>query len=367
MRYAPPGSKSTAVYTNSTTVSNTENLSSTFSTSYTVAEITTGSPIFSWINDKNTNSYSQTVTQQSQSGSSVTLTRTDTNILTTPGPASDYVGVDHDYDQIDVWINPVLLFTVYNTSITGETKVASWGYGSSALDPTAPIDIWPISAGCLNGDFPQTDTNCSTPLRQFARPWAAYPNENWPSGEGPGLTQTDLNNILQADPWGSCTQNSLQGSSACPTYSTPGFVLPNFSLSDQQNITYVQPLPGGQPSVYSHGVSTTSAATSTSGGTVTQSQTWGWEDAMYGTGFLSGYSDTLSYQNTLSWSYTFGFSLTTSGTMSGTANITGPACVGNPCNPSYPPSPDTLYGTATSFDLFIDARFGTFAFLPSAY
>ena len=217
----------------------------------------------------------------------------------------------------------------------------------------------------MNGDFAQTDTNCSTPLSKFARTWAA--NENWPSGEGPGLTQIDLNNILAADPWGSCTGNSLQGSAACPTYSTPGFKLPNFSLSDQQNITYIQAPPGGQPSQYSHSVSTTSAATSMSGTTVTQSQTWGWEDAQFGTGFLSAFKSTLSYQTTISSSYSWNGSLTKSATTTGTANITGPPCVGSPCNPPYPPSPNVLYGTATSFDIFVDARFGTFAFLPSAY
>lgn len=364
VRYAPPGSKSTAVYTNSTTVSSTLGLSSTFSTSYTVATSVTV-PISAFFDGQGTNSYSSTLTQQSTNGYSTTLTRTDTNILTTPGPASDYIGLDHSYDMIDVWINPVMLFSVYRTNVAGETSVGFFGYGSSALDPTAPIDIWPIPAGCLNGDFAQTDTACSTPLNQFARTWAA--NEVWPSGQGPGLTQTDLNNILAADPWGSCTHNSIQGSVACPTYSTPGFVLANFSLSDQQNITYIQPAPGGQPSGYSHGVSTTSAATNTSQLTNTQSQTWGYEQHFQGGTFLSDFIFDSKEQYTISSSYTFNSSLTRSGTTTGTANITGPACVGNPCNPSYPPSPDTLYGTAVSFDLFIDARFGTFVFLPSAY
>lgn len=368
--YAPPGSRSTAVYTNSTSVSNTTTISSSFTSSTTVSSSTqtlsgvpTPTGVFAWINGTSKNTSSTTETQQSQNSSSVTATMATSNGLTAPGPASDYVGVDHDYDLIKVWINPVMLFTVYNTGLSGETKIGWWGYGTSALDTTAPVDIWSIPVGCLNGDFPETESACAPALQAFQRPWAN--NENWPSGQGPGLTQTDLNTILSADPWGKCTPNDPVVSTACPTY-TSGFVLPNFSLSNQSELPYTQPLPGGQPSTNSYGVSTTNAATQTSGSTVTNSQTFGYEIAQTGTGFFSGFSSTLSFAQTLTWSYAYSTSLTTSNTMTGTANITGPACVGNPCNPSYPPSSLT-FGTAAAFDVFVDARFGTFAFVPAAY
>jgi len=370
--YAPPGSKSSAVYTSSTTVSNTTSLTNTFTSSTTVTDSTTtlaGAPnpdpskVFMWLNGSIMSTYSTTETQQSQNSASQTLSRTTTNGLSVPGPQSDYIGLDHDYDIIEVWINPVLLFTVYNTGIAGETQIVWWGYGSSGLDTTAPIDIWPIQVGCLNGDFPQTDSACATPLNKFQRPWAA--NENWPSGQGPGLTQSDLNNILAADPWGKCTPNDPIGSTACPTYSA-GFLLTNFSLSDQTQVPYTQPLPGGQPGAYSHGVSTTNSQTQGSTTTVTYSQTWGYEIDQSGSGFLSAFSSKLSFAQTLTWSYAYSTSLTVSGTKSGTANVTSPACVGNPCNPSYPPAAPT-FGNATAFDIFIDSRFGTFAFLPSAY
>ena len=368
--YAPPGSKSTAVYTNSTTVSSTISITQTFISSTTVSSSTqtlSGIPsptgVLAWFNGTSTTTSSTTETQQSQTTDSVTTTLTTSNGLTVPGAVSDYVGLDHDYDLIKVWINPVLLFTVYNTSIAGETNIGWWGYGSSALDPTAPVDIWDIPVGCLNGDFPQTDSACAAPLGAFARSWAA--NENWPSGEGPGLTQSDLNNILAVDPWGKCTPNNPVGSTACPTYST-GFVLPNFSLSDQSQLPYIQPLPGGQPAPHSYGVSTTNAATNTSETKETSSQTWGYEDAQVGTGFLSAFKSTLSFSQTLTSSYEFSIALTKSSVMTGTANIIGPACVGNPCNPSYPPNSIT-FGTGTAFDVFVDGRFGTFAFLPAAY
>jgi hypothetical protein len=369
--YAPPGSKSTAVYTNSNTVSSTTSLTNTFTSSITVtSSVSTlsGTPtptgVIGWVNGTATSTSSTTLTQTSQNSSSVTAALTTTNGLTLPGPASDYVGLDHDYDQIEVWINPVLLFTVYDTTLSGETNIGWWGYGYSALDPTAPVDLWYIPVGCLNGDEPATASACAPPLKAFQRTWAA--SENWPTGQGPGLTATDLNNILAADPWGECKPGSAIGSSACPTYSTPGFLLPNFSLSDQSEIPYMQPQPGDQPATHPYGVSTTNSTTESSGTTETYSQTWGYELADKGTGFLTGFSDSLSESQTLTWSYSYNTSLTTSGTMTGTANITGPACVGSPCDPSYPPASQT-FGTATTFNIFTDSRFGTFAFVPSSY
>lgn len=362
--YAPPGSKSTAVYTNSSTVSSTTSVSQTFTSSATESVSTstgllgTGiSSVTSWLNGKQTSNSSNTESQSSQSSNSVTLTMSTSNGVTVAGPSSDYVGVDHDWDMIKVWINPVLLFTVYNTTLSGETKVAWWGYGSSALDPTAPVDIWGIPVGCLNGDFPQTQSPCSAPLQQFQRTWAV--NENWPSGQGPGLTQADLNNILAADPWGKCTPSDPVGASACPNYSTPGFLFPNFGLSDQTNVQYTQ-----LSTPVSYGVTTTNSQVESSSLTTTYSQTYGVEDSL--TAFFGLLSATTTESQTLTWSNAWNTSLSKTNTNTGTANITPPACVGSPCNPSYPPSSLT-FGTATSFDIFIDNRFGTFAFLPSAY
>jgi hypothetical protein len=366
--YAPPGSASTAVYTNSTTVSNTTSYTATF-TSSTMDSVSTQTGLLgtgvtsvaSWLNGIETNTTSTTETQQSQNSTSVTLSLTTTNGLTVPGPTSNYVGVDHDYDVIEVWLNPVLLFTVYNTTMAGETNIASFGYGSSALDTTAPIDIWAIPVGCLNGDFPQTESACAAPLGAFQRAWAA--NENWPTGQGPGLTQADLNNILAADPWGKCTPNDPIGSSACPTYSA-AFTLPNFELSDQADVQYTQPLPGGQPVPVSYGVNTTNMQATSSTITSTYSQMYGYEfnlSAFYGLFNLHS-NDT----QTVTWSYALNTSLSQTNVKTGTANITPPACVGNPCNPSYPPATPT-FGTATTFDVFIDNRFGTFAFVPAAY
>lgn len=78
------------------------------------------------------------------------------------------------------------IIEVHETMMAGETQIGWWGYGSSSLAPTAPVDIWPILAGCLNGDFPRTESACPAPLGAFQRSWAA--NENWLSG--PALAES---------------------------------------------------------------------------------------------------------------------------------------------------------------------------------
>jgi hypothetical protein len=365
--YAPPGSQSYVNYTNSTTVSSTLDTTQTFTsgTTYSVS-VTTPGGLFGFLGGTRTTTESETLTQQSQDSKSVTASYTDTSALQLYGPgsnnncgtlANDYIGVDHDCDLIKVWINPVMLFTVGSNGI----PIIWNGYGSSELDTTAPIHIVDILVGCLNGDLAASDSRCAPPLGEFQRTWAA--SENWPTGQGPGLTQQDLNNILAADPWGNCVPNSPIGSSVCPTYTTPGFVLlpPQFTLSDQENIPYRQ---GGAGTAWT--VSTTSSTTQGQESKTTFSQTWGYEDSFKGSGFLSGIEAKLSQSQTLTAAYEVENKTTVSNTFTGVANITGPACSGNPCNPAYPPSAQT-YGEATEFDIFVDNFFGTFAFVPAAY
>jgi hypothetical protein len=366
--YAPPGSQSNVDYTNSKSVSNTTTLTGTFISGVTnTVKVTVSGGIFSFLNGSQTTTSSTTVTQQSQDSKSVTASYTQTELLKVSGPgagnncsssvspANDFVGVDHDCDHIEVWINPVLSVTLTNGTV-------QWnGYGYSALDPTAPIDVVDILVGCLNGDIPAADSRCASKFSQFQRTWAA--NENWPSGQGPGLTQTDINNVLAADQWGQCRPNAPIGSSTCPTYSTPGFVLlpPQFTISDLQDVPYSQ---GSAQTGWT--VTTTTSSTQGQESKSSYAQMFGVEDAFTGTAFLAGFSASLSTSQTLTWEYEQNNTTTMSGTFTGMANITGPACTGDPCNPAYPPSTQT-YGTATEFDIFQDTFFGTFAFLPAFY
>lgn len=371
--YAPPGSKSFVDYRNTHLASNTTSVTNTFINSVTkTVKITQPGGLFGFLGGTQTTTNSSTLTQQSQTSSSVTSSVTDTQSLKLSGPgpsnncgplAGDYIGVDHDCDLIKVWVNPVMLFTLTNDDSGG--AVVQWnGYGFSSLDTTAPIHIVDILVGCLNGDIAASDSRCAPSLGEFQRTWAA--NENWPSGQGPGLTQTDLTNILAADPWGSCTPNSAIGSSACPTYSvnsSGAFTLlpPQFSISSLQNIPYTE----GSPQT-TWTISTTNSNTQGQQSQRSFSQTFAVENAFTGTNFLKGFGANVSTSQTLTSTYAVSNQTTVSNTFAGQASITGPACNGNPCNPPYPPNP-ALYGTGTEFDIFLDNFFGTFVFVPASY
>jgi len=370
--YAPPGSKSFVDYTNSNLVSSTLTVTDTSTVSKTVnVSVTEPGGLFGFIGGSRKTTISNTLTQSNQDSQSVTASFTATNTIHLLGPgqtppssncgslATDFIGLDHDCDMIKVWLNPVMLFS---ESATG---VVTWnGYGSSALDNVAPIHIEDVLVGCLNGDLPANDSRCSPtlgPNGTFQRTWAA--NENWPTGQGPGLTPADLNNILAADPWGRCTPTSAIGSAACPTFTTPGFVLltPQFTLSSQTNVPYRQTV-----ATTGYSISATNATTQDEKSTTTYAQTYGVEDSFKGTGFLTGFGVSVGQSQTLKTSFEVENKTTVMNTFTGTTNITGPACNGNPCNPPYPPVPQT-YGEATDFDIFVDNFFGTFAFVPSAY
>lgn len=370
--YAPPGSKSFVDYSNTNFVSNTASITNTFinSTTKTVKITTPGSGLSGFFGGTQIQTQSTTLTQTSQTSSSVTSSYTSTQGLKLfgPGPnnncgpqAGDYIGVDHDCDLIKVWVNPVMLFTLTNDD---SGTIVQWnGYGFSTLDTTAPIHIVDILVGCLNGDIATSDSRCAPSLGEFQRTWAA--GENWPSGQGPGLTQNDLNNILAADPWGQCKPSSLIGSSTCPTYSVNSGIFtllpPQFTLSNLQNIPYTE---GAPQTTWS--VSTTNSNTQGQQSQTSFSQTYGVENAFSGTNFLEGFGANVSISQTLTWVYAVNNQTTNSITFAGQASIIGPACNGNPCTPPYPPNP-ALYGTGTEFDIFWDHFFGTFVFVPSSY
>jgi hypothetical protein len=353
--YAPPGPQSFVNYASSSLVSNTSSASNIFASGYTYSvTLTTSVGISGYLNGSAKSTASQSFTQQSTTSSSITVEKTTGVSLQVPGPANAYVGVDHDYDVIWVWLNPVALFTLSNGG-----KVVWTGYGYSVLDQNA-MDVIGVYAGCLNGNLLQSSCNnlYQTP---FARTWAA--SELWPSGQGPGLTTTDLQNILAPDPCGSCSSTSGIGSSACPSSDVT-----RFTLSLNQNIQYQQPPPGGQPFTVGYTESYANTSTHGTGAKYTSSQTFGYEATFSGHIFKTGFDLSISKEQTLSWENEWNKQFT-SGTMStAQASITGPTCnvVNSACSPAYPPSSPT-YGQAIGFDVYQDNLFGTFLFVLTSY
>jgi hypothetical protein len=262
--------------------------------------------------------------------------------------------VDHDYDVIWVWLNPVTLFTLENGG------VVQWnGYGYSTLDQNA-MDVIGVYAGCLNGDLSQTSCN-SEYQTAFARTWAA--GEVWPSGQGPGLTSTDLQNILATDPYGSCNSTSPIGSSACPSPDPT-----RFTLTLNQDMQYQQPPPGGEPFTISYTESYTNTSTQAQGATYKFEQMFGVETTYSSKVFGVGFQLTLSESQTFTWMNSWNNQMTSSTTSTAQASITGPPCnvLNNNCSPIYPPASPT-YGQAIGFDLYQDSLFGTFLLVPTQY
>jgi hypothetical protein len=348
--YVPPGPSSSVDYTSSTLLSNTSSVSSSFSSSFSQS-VSVTSGIAGWAGAKQTKSFSTTFAQQTQTSSSVTVSKQTSYSVKTPGPANAYQGVNHDYDVILVWINPVLNFNLSNNN------ALRWqGYGYSTLDQPG-MDIVPVYVGWLNGDF----TMPSNVQQSFQRSWAA--GEIWPSGQGPGLTATDLQNILAMDPYGQCRFDSAIGSSVCPTPSST-----RFTLTNNLPIFYQQPPPGGQPQTTSYQAGYTNMTTQGQGATNTYSTTFGRETAFNGTVFDIGFSATLNQSLTLTWTNTSNSQLTSSSTSTAALSVTGPPCSvsGSSCSPVYPPSSPT-YGTGVQFDVYQDNLFGTFLIVPTQY
>jgi len=347
--YAPPGPSSFVNYSTSNLLSNTSSLNSSFSSAYSSSEtdkISGG--IFGWLSGSASSTSSNTYTQASNSSTSVTVSKQTTVSDQTPGPASPYVGVDHDYDVIWLWLNPVVNFTL-NTNPAGTVTGVTWnGYGYSTLDQPA-VDAYPVFLGWMNGDI-AVPTSVKNVL---ARSWAN--GEIWPSGKTAALTSTgtvnDYNTIAKADPYWQCKKNPP----SCPTtvdgtrYTGP---------VAGQSFIYQQAAVGGQPGTQTYTESYTTISTQGQGASYTSSETYGMETVFSGTLFGIGLSQTLSQSSTLTFTSGWSNSFSHTNTATAALSITGAPCVVvmNNCSP--------VYTGPTDFDVYQDNLYGTFLFFP---
>ena len=340
--YAPPGPSSFVAYQNSITVGNTASISSSFSSSTTKSlKVTKALGIKGWVGGSVSASASTSDTQDSSSSTAVTVSKTTTGSYTTPGPSNAYAGINHDYDIIWLWLNPLVLLNTFKTT---STNAIQWnGYGYSTLDQPA-MDIYPVLVGWLNGDIAMTPAQ-SGPLN---RTWAA--GQVWPAGQGPGLTATDFQTIVKADPYWQCSKTP----SACPSMVDPV----RFTLTFNQDFVYQQAAPGGQPGTQTYSSSYTNTTTQNQGAKFTTSQTFGYERTFSGSGFLANLSFDLVSSSTLTWIHEWRRELTSSSTSLATISVTGPPCVvsAGHCNP--------VYTKSTQFDLYQDVLYGTFYLNP---
>ena len=347
--YAPPGNQSTVTYLNSKLVGNTTDISHSFADTTTLS-ISIQAGIKGWqaspvdatahVTVGETTAY----TQGSSDSSTVTISKTTAQSDLTRGPANSFVGIDHDYDIIWLWLNPLLMMS-YDPN---NPRAMTWnGYGFDP-DDQPDVDVFPVFVGWLNGDF-AVPPNVAAVL---ARTWAA--GQVWPAGQGPGLTGpglgTDFDQIVRADPFWQCTPSPTN----CPT----NVDLTRFTISDNQNMVYEQPPPGGQPITQTYTLSYVNTSSQGHSTSSSFSQEFSSEQEFGGHIFGIGVTTTIKEANKMQWDSKEQKTITNTSTDEATASLTGPTCTvsGNTCNP--------LYDGPVEFSVYQDNQYGTFMFFP---
>jgi len=395
--YAPPGSASSVTYGNTEFVGSSDSFTATTSnetintTSFQVGA--TLGLFGASITYNNTNQW----TTSSQHSSSVALQSTDGNAISTMGPISSSLGVNHDNDIIYIWLNPVA-----SMAVTGVSSLNWTNLSSNSCDPTDTADVltfYQQMSGCDPNQYPYPDI-VGIPVWCLKNPyypgqgcaqWLPYTSRSWdlsPWGTdsngnplGPQLTLKDYADILQADPFVSLNGNSVN---VChPTYnpdldpndvevisSTP------ITLSGSQvnpartpqncgaggtltrflpygTVEYPEPGPNGLPSTYTG--SFQYSQTNTTGTTATDTHTTGTSvdvTASFGLSFGPfGGDAALSISNS-TWTTLqnqSAFTGTTGTSQYANYSITGPQLS------------DNYTGPAT-YNVYLDNVYGTYAF-----
>ena len=362
--YAPPGSSSTVQYSNTTSVGNTTNISSSFTSdvgySISVSKgfgIPAGGIVDGGAGVKLTATESTDYTQGSNSSVTNTISKASTISYTTPGTPT-FSPVNSDYDFIWLWLNPEILVSYTPANGSTPAQVAVSGY---AFDPTDPAsgepppsgpyiagpDIVEVQVGCLNGHFScpstLTITNGVVTSGTLARSWANG-EYTWATGEGPGLTTTDIANILTFDPL--VPSNNYTLLSSLPSTTSDGrFTKEPFPPND------IQYPVGAATETYSAVQTNTQSVASGSSHTIKQA--FG-VSQQFGGSFLGLFSSTTTMTEslTLTWTYSWLDTLTTTTTLTNQLSIKGP------------PDPPPAYTGPIEFVAYQDNLFGTFAFVP---
>ena len=270
--YAPPGGSASSVsYQTTNVVGNTSTITNSFTEGVSVSiSLSAGGSFLGFIKGKSTATESSGWTQKTTKSDAITITKTSSTTLKTPGVPNVYSPVNHDYDIVWLWLNPVVLFTFDLT-----TNTAVWnGDGYDLNDPLQDVDVWPVYVGYLNGDFRPLDAQDAD---AFSRSWVT--TQTFGSGQGPAITSADFPNILGADPfaYNPSDQNTGYLLTLAPDTNPPNSTDGRFTASTPgnatpQSITYAQAPPNstqGIQSTYQSAYSTSTTVTQTSDYTYT--------------------------------------------------------------------------------------------------
>ncbi len=375
--YAPPGSESSVSYENSITQGNTTTISDSFSGSNGVSVSIGGSfavPGISFVNSRvqYTASSSSTYTQGSMSSNAVTLTK-QASFKEYPKPVIyDFNPVDHRYDIIWLWLNPLLRFTV-DPSVP---DALVWnGYGFDPNDYPGQ-DLYPVIVGELTGNLPMDQSTAT----ELSRLWAQ--GQIWPTGQGPGITTDEMRSIALADPFVSCYyDNTTLSYTSCyyPQYNTAGnnfgppppensmdgrFTLVN--LPPPPNVTPPPPPTALPPVPYGQGLPGTNYIASTTNTDVATQQSNHSFEQTFGIDinftakvnflfFSTKLTIDTKYTQSLTWTHSFQEALTNTTENTSSFTIVPPPCGISSCN---------TYAGPGEFLVYQDNLYGTFMFYP---
>jgi hypothetical protein len=347
--YAPPGSQSNVTYSTSTMVGSSTNISSSFNSELDFS-ISVGAVIQGWsvvgVTGKVTGTSSTSYVTGSSNSSTITISKTSQQSDKTSGPADSFVGIDHDYDVIWLWLNPIIPLQI---DPSNPNSLVWNGYGYDPADQPK-MDIFPVFVGWLNGDIPIPPGDAAV----LARSWAT--GQTWAAGDGPGLTGpgagTDFAVIAQADPFWQCTPNPQ----ACPT--TIDAV--RFTSTNNPPLIYQQAEVGGQSLAQTFMQNYANTDAEGSGTSSSFSQGFGLEELFAGHLFGIGVQTDIKESNKFTWNNSNLKTITTGTQDQAAVTITGPTCTvpsgANFCSPEY--------NGPIEFAVYQDNQYGTFMFFP---
>ncbi len=406
--YAPPGSSSSVTYGSTKLVGSSDTVSTTtineaVSTTSYEAGATLGL-VGASIQYNSSDAWGSSIANSN----SVAVQTTTGNSVSTMGPISSSLGVNHDNDIIYIWLNPVVSMAYQSPTLFNWTNLS---HNSCDLtDSNDPITFYQAINGCDPNQFPFPDI-IGIPVWCLKNPywpgqgcaqWSPYTKRSWdlsvvgtPSTnpangdlmpQAPGLTLQDYADILQADPFVTLNSNAMN---VChPTYGpnvdpndpeyipsapinpsgynkvnyagTPSTCTPPGSLALSMTrfqpygtVEYPEPGPNGLPTTYAGQFQYSQTQTQGTISTDTHTLSTSWNTtASFGFSFGPASFDaalTVGGQNSTTWQNQSNTTSTNTNGQYASYSITGPQLSDN-------------YTGPPTYNVYLDNVYGTFAF-----
>ncbi|WLT30799.1 hypothetical protein [Geothrix sp. PMB-07] len=232
-------------YTSTSVAGNSTNVSSSFANGMQFSATVGGSLFFAG----GTSTYSAGWTSTKTSSNTISVSKTVGYGITSNGQTNPPYGVDHDFDQVIICLNPALSFVASTSAAIA--NVPQWTIGCDTRDPNAGSGPDIVSLTVAELKNPSLITNPDL-LDRLNRSWAGF---------GQGLTISDYQAILGRNPFANDGTNGSR-----PAFNS---LVSNNRFRQVGSIYYAPLAPGQGPQTttgwinYSSSDSTTSSAQDT--------------------------------------------------------------------------------------------------------